>query len=110
MVRRFLPNKVCWLHRRSRTTGLLQQQLHNLLTVYVYLQDHQSRYLGTLLSMVEAFAKDNNTDRCCSFLLAARSAGIQAATNISVKAAWYPNAVPVYGAVAVLCSYYFPAL
>ncbi|RBO84066.1 efflux RND transporter permease subunit [Marinomonas aquiplantarum] len=73
----------------------------NLLTIYTYLEDHKADTLSRIVSHVEQFAAQNNTDDV-QFLLAAGSAGIQAATNITVKEAWYNMLFLVYGAVIIL--------
>jgi predicted RND superfamily exporter protein len=51
---------------------------------------------------IEAFAKANDSDEA-KFLLAAGSAGIEAATNIVVRDAWRQMLLLVYGAVVLLC-------
>jgi hypothetical protein len=51
---------------------------------------------------VEAFARDND-GASGRFLLAAGSAGIEAATNIVVRDAWRQMLFLVYGAVVLLC-------
>ncbi|ADZ91462.1 efflux RND transporter permease subunit [Marinomonas mediterranea] len=73
----------------------------NLLTIYTYLEDHKADTLSRIVSHVEEFAAQNNTEDV-QFLLAAGSAGIQAATNITVKEAWYDMLFLVYGAVIIL--------
>jgi len=55
-----------------------------------------------VVNHVEAFARLNDTAET-KFLLAAGSAGIDAATNIVVKDAWRTMLVMVYGAVVLLC-------
>jgi len=72
-----------------------------LLTLYVYLKDHKADTLTRLVNTVEAFAADNDT-KDVKFLLAAGSAGIEAATNIVVKEAWHQMLQLVYGAVIIL--------
>ncbi|MES2944497.1 MAG: MMPL family transporter [Pseudomonadota bacterium] len=73
-----------------------------LLTVYVYLRDHKADTLTRVVEHVEAFARDNNGPDS-EFLLAAGSAGIEAATNRVVKSAWRQMLFLVYGAVVLLC-------
>ena len=73
-----------------------------LLTMYVYLQDHRADTLARVVAHVQGFAAANNTADI-QFLLAAGSAGIEAATNIVVKRAWYEMLFLVYGAVTLLC-------
>jgi predicted RND superfamily exporter protein len=72
-----------------------------LLTLYVYLRDHKAATLSRVVNHVEAFASANNT-KDVQFLLAAGSAGIEAATNIVVKDAWRKMLFLVYGAVVLL--------
>jgi predicted RND superfamily exporter protein len=74
----------------------------SLLTVYVYLRDHKAQTLARVVEHVQAFAAQNDSDDG-RFLLAAGSAGIEAATNIVVKDAWRLMLWLVYGAVALLC-------
>lgn len=79
----------------------LYNETCGLLTVYVYLKDHRADTLSRMVSHIEAFAAANNTPEI-QFLQAAGSAGIEAATNIVVKRAWYEILLLVYGAVIVL--------
>ncbi|RDK06286.1 efflux RND transporter permease subunit [Cupriavidus lacunae] len=72
-----------------------------LLTLYVFLRDHKADTLTRVVEHVEAFARENNTQDV-QFLLAAGTAGIEAATNIAVKEAWRKMLYLVYGAVVVL--------
>ena len=72
-----------------------------LLTVYVYLRDHKAQTLTRVVDHVQAFAAKNDTAEV-KFLLAAGSAGIEAATNIVVKDAWRKMLWLVYGAVVLL--------
>jgi uncharacterized protein len=58
--------------------------------------------LQRVVGYVEGFAAANDTADV-KFLLAAGSAGIEAATNIAVKQAWHQMLLLVYGAVVVLC-------
>ncbi|MCG7201482.1 MMPL family transporter [Marinobacter pelagius] len=74
----------------------------SLLTLYVYLSDHEAETLNRVVDHVQAFAQANNTDDV-KFLLAAGTAGIEAATNIVVGDAWDKMTLLVYGAVFLLC-------
>jgi predicted RND superfamily exporter protein len=98
----FLPNQ----DMLNTVTASAPRGLYNdacgLLTVYVYLRDHKADTLTRVVDHVEAFAQVNNT-AATSFMLAAGSAGIEAATNIVVKEAWRTMLVMVYGAVVLLC-------
>ena len=98
----FLPNQ----DMLNTVTASAPRGLYNdacgLLTVYVYLRDHKADTLARVVEHVEAFAQANNTADT-QFLLAAGSAGIEAATNIVVKDAWRTMLLMVYGAVVLLC-------
>ena len=98
----FLPNQ----EMLNTVTGGAPRGLYNdacgLLTVYVYLRDHKADTLKRVVDHVEAFARQNDTADA-HFLLAAGSAGIEAATNIVVKNAWWQMLFMVYGAVVLLC-------
>jgi hypothetical protein len=87
-------------------TGNAPRGLYNdacsLLTLYVYLADHRAETLARVVDAVETFARTNDTADV-KFLLAAGSAGIEAATNIVVTQAWHTMLWLVYGAVVVLC-------
>ena len=70
--------------------------------VIAYLSDHKAETLDRVLTVAEDFVKKHSTkDR--QFLLAAGSSGIEAATNIVVKAANRTMLLYVYGAVIILC-------
>ena len=74
----------------------------SLLTLYAYLADHKADTLTSVVNTVEAFARENNTDKA-TFLMAAGSAGIAAATNIVVEVANRRMLYLVYSAVILLC-------
>ncbi|QJP09983.1 efflux RND transporter permease subunit [Pseudomonas multiresinivorans] len=74
----------------------------SLLTLYAYLKDHKADTLTRVVESVEGFATANDTEHA-KFLLAAGSAGIEAATNIVVKQANRDMLWWVYGAVILLC-------
>jgi predicted RND superfamily exporter protein len=97
----FLPNQ----DMLNTVTAGAPRGLYNdscgLLTLYVYLRDHKADTLSRVVTHIETFAKDNDTADV-KFLLAAGSAGIEAATNIVVKDAWRQMLFLVYGAVVVL--------
>ena len=73
----------------------------SLLTLYVYLRDHKADTLSSVTQLVRAFAEKND-GADARFLLAAGTAGIEAATNIVVSQAWRKMLWLVYGAVGVL--------
>ncbi len=98
----FLPNQSMLNTVTAGAPRGLYNDSCNLLTVYVYLRDHKAETLTRVVSHVEAFAADNNS-KDTQFLLAAGSAGIEAATNIVVHQAWRTMLFLVYGAVIVLC-------
>jgi uncharacterized protein len=72
-----------------------------LLTLYVYLRDHKAETLQRVVGHVERYAQVHNTADV-QFLLAAGSAGIEAATNIVVQQAWRTMLWLVYAAVLLL--------
>ena len=74
----------------------------SLLTLYAYLKDHKADTLNNVVENVEGFSRNNNSGDA-TFLLAAGSAGIEAATNIVVKQANHDMLWWVYGAVILLC-------
>jgi predicted RND superfamily exporter protein len=70
--------------------------------VIAYLADHKAETLDRVVAAAVDFA-EHHTDEDRAFLLAAGSAGIEAATNIVVRKAWIEMLVYVYLAVIVLC-------
>ena len=76
----------------DRSTGALM----------AFLTDHKAETLERVVQVTEAFARTHNRDDV-EFLLAAGSAGIDAATNIVVKQATYWMLLLVYLAVGLLC-------
>ncbi|WP_051378701.1 efflux RND transporter permease subunit [Derxia gummosa] len=89
----------------NMVTGNAPRGLYNetcsLLTVSAFLSDHKAATLDGLVGSVEGFAADNDGDGA-RFLLAAGSAGVEAATNIVVREAWHTMLGLVYAAVIVL--------
>ena len=78
-----------------------------------YLADHKADTLKRVLQVSEAFAAEHNSpsaDGGPSFLLAAGSAGIEAATNIEVERGIVLMYLAVYGATALLCLLTFRSL
>jgi predicted RND superfamily exporter protein len=74
----------------------------SVMPVIAYLTDHKSETLDRVVKVAEQFAQEHSTpDR--QFLLAAGSAGIEAATNIVVGQANRTMLLYVYGAVILLC-------
>lgn len=97
----FLPNQDMLNTVTAGAPRGLYNESCSLLTLYVYLRDHKADTLARVVDHVEAFAKSNDTADV-KFLLAAGSAGIEAATNIVVKDAWRTMLLLVYGAVVLL--------
>ncbi|MDD2047773.1 efflux RND transporter permease subunit [Pseudomonas putida] len=74
----------------------------SLMPVIAYLKDHKADTLDEVVAVAERFAQANSSeDR--QFLLAAGSAGIEAATNIVVRDANRTMLLLVYLAVTVFC-------
>jgi predicted RND superfamily exporter protein len=70
--------------------------------VIANLKDHKAETLDEVLSAVERFAKEHDTDEL-KFLPVAGSAGIEAVTNIVVEKANRQMLICVYAAVILLC-------
>lgn len=72
-----------------------------------YLSDHKADTLNRVLKVTEDFSAQNdspaNAAQPVQFLLAAGSAGIEAATNIEVEKGIITMYLAVYGATALLC-------
>ncbi|MDQ0123463.1 putative RND superfamily exporter protein [Pseudomonas lini] len=74
----------------------------SLMPVIAFLKDHKAETLDAVVAIADQFARDNSSeDR--QFLLAAGSAGIEAATNIVVREANRTMLLYVYGAVTLFC-------
>jgi uncharacterized protein len=97
----FLPNQDMLNTVTAGAPRGLYNDACSLLTLYVFLRDHKAGTLTRVVEHVEAFAAANDTADV-KFLLAAGSAGIEAATNIVVKDAWRTMLLLVYAAVALL--------
>ena len=94
------------LNFAGQQTSVNNPDLFNLdcsvMPVIAYLSDHKAETLDRVLAAVQAFAAQHDTkDRV--FLLAAGTAGIEAATNIVVAQANRTMLLYVYAAVIVLC-------
>ena len=98
----FIPNQGMLNTVAAGAPRELSNQACSLLTLYVYLRDHKAETLARVVGHVEAFARNNDTPQV-KFMLAAGSAGIEAATNIVLKEAWRQMLYLVYGAVLLLC-------
>ena len=97
-----IPNEDVLNGVQNRAPRELFNQACNMLTLYVYLKDHKAETLTRVVAAVETYAAANNTPET-HFMLAAGSAGIEAATNIVVKKATHEMMFWVYGAVIILC-------
>ncbi|MGM9490326.1 efflux RND transporter permease subunit [Ideonella sp. YS5] len=97
----FLPNQDMLNTVTAGAPRGLYNDACSLLTLYVYLRDHKAQTLTRVVDHIEAFARANDTADV-KFMLAAGSAGIEAATNIVVKDAWRTMLLLVYGAVVLL--------
>jgi uncharacterized protein len=97
----FLPNQDMLNTVTAGAPRGLYNDACSLLTQYVYLRDHKAGTLSKVIEHVEDFARANDTADV-KFLLAAGSAGIEAATNIVVRQAWRTMLLLVYGAVVLL--------
>ncbi len=74
----------------------------SVMPVIAYLSDHRAETLDRVVAAGSEFAAAHSTPER-QFLLAAGSAGIEAATNIVVRKAWVQMLGLVYLAVTVLC-------
>ncbi len=74
----------------------------SMMPVIAYLKDHKAQTLDDVVAIADRFARENSSpDR--QFLLAAGSAGIEAATNIVVREANRTMLLFVYLAVTLFC-------
>jgi predicted RND superfamily exporter protein len=80
----------------------LSNKKGSLSPILVYLNDHKAETLTQVVSTVEAFAAENNSEKR-EFLLAAGNAGIEAATNIEIEKAQLLMTVLVYSVVFLVC-------
>jgi hypothetical protein len=74
----------------------------SLMPVIAYLTDHRAETLDSVVDVASRFAAEHSTPER-QFLLAAGSAGIEAATNIVVREANRTMLLYVYAAVIALC-------
>jgi predicted RND superfamily exporter protein len=74
----------------------------SVMPVIAYLSDHRAETLDRVVASSAEFATLHSTPER-QFLLAAGSAGIEAATNIVVRKAWVQMLLLVYAAVIALC-------
>jgi predicted RND superfamily exporter protein len=97
-----IPNQSMLNSITTRAPRDLFSEDCDLLSIFVFLEDHKAETLTRVVDAVEEFAAENNTEKL-KFLLAAGSAGIEAATNIVVKKAMNEMLFYVYGVVIILC-------
>ncbi|QKE63513.1 RND family transporter [Aquipseudomonas campi] len=74
----------------------------SLMPVIAFLKDHKAETLDGVVAIADKFARENSTEER-QFLLAAGSAGIEAATNIVVREANRTMLIYVYSAVIIFC-------
>ena len=75
----------------------------SVMPVIAYLSDHRAETLDRVVAGRRRLRRRRTARRDRQFLLAAGSAGIEAATNIVVRKAWVQMLLLVYAAVIVLC-------
>ncbi|MES2264647.1 MAG: MMPL family transporter [Pseudomonadota bacterium] len=94
------------LNYAARTASVSNPDLFNnecsVMPVVAYLADHKAETLDRVVNAAQTFAHEHGTPQR-QFLLAAGSAGIEAATNIVVKQANVTMLLYVYAAVILLC-------
>ncbi|HSV70739.1 MAG TPA: MMPL family transporter [Methylibium sp.] len=104
----------------SDNQGLIDAQISNalswnsefinpacsLIPVLAFLTDHKAETLERVVQAASRFAEQHDTAER-KFLLAAGSAGVDAATNIVVRQANHLMLLYVYGAVILLCAITF---
>jgi predicted RND superfamily exporter protein len=74
----------------------------SVMPVIAFLKDHKAQTLDAVVAIADKFARENSTDNR-QFLLAAGTAGIEAATNIVVREANHTMLLYVYAAVTLFC-------
>lgn len=97
-----IPNEGALGAVQTRAPRELFNQGCSLLSLYVYLADHKAATLARVVAESEAFIAQQSLPEV-KFMLAAGSAGIEAATNIVVEKAMHEMLYWVYGAVILLC-------
>jgi predicted RND superfamily exporter protein len=102
-----VPNDSALGGVQTRAPRELFNQGCSFLSLYVYLKDHKAETLARVVGEVETFIAEREkvagAKEQARFMLAAGSAGIDAATNIVVAKAMREMLLWVYGAVLVLC-------
>jgi predicted RND superfamily exporter protein len=74
----------------------------SMMPVIAFLKDHKAQTLDAVVAIADKFAKEHSTEER-QFLLAAGTAGIEAATNIVVREANHTMLLYVYAAVTLFC-------
>ena len=97
-----IPNEGALGAVQTRAPRELFNQGCSLLSLYVYLADHKAATLARVVAESEAFIAQQSLPEV-KFMLAAGSAGIEAAANIVVEKAMQQMLYWVYGAVILLC-------
>nr|WP_024310237.1 MMPL family transporter [Pseudomonas sp. P818] len=97
-----IPNEGALGAVQTRAPRELFNQGCSLLSLYVYLADHKAATLARVVAESEAFIAQQSLPEV-KLMLAAGSAGIEAATNIVVEKAMQQMLYWVYGAVILLC-------
>ncbi len=97
-----VPNEGALGAVQTRAPRELFNQGCSLLSLYVYLADHKADTLSRVVDTSEVFIAEQQLPDV-KFMLAAGSAGIEAATNIVVEKAMQDMLYWVYGAVILLC-------
>ncbi|MFO1268244.1 MAG: MMPL family transporter [Rubrivivax sp.] len=94
------------LNYGAQQAGVNNPDLFNtdcsVMPVIAYLADHRAETLDRVVAAAGEFAAAHSGPER-QFLLAAGSAGIEAATNIVVRKAWVQMLLMVYAAVIILC-------
>jgi predicted RND superfamily exporter protein len=94
------------LNYAARTASTSNPEMFNnecsVMPMIAYLADHKAETLDRVVKAADQFAKEHSTPER-QFLLAAGSAGIEAATNIVVRQANTTMLLYVYAAVIALC-------
>ncbi|WP_321812249.1 MULTISPECIES: efflux RND transporter permease subunit [unclassified Burkholderia] len=101
-----VPNQALLNTIDARGPRDVMNETCNTLTVLAYLRDHKATTLAKAVSVAQEFA-DQNDSNSARFLLAAGTAGFDAATNIVVEKANREMLLWVYAAVIALCLFTF---
>lgn len=86
----------------SRAPSSLRNTDCSMAPVILFLDDHKAATLARVVSAVESFAAEHDSD-LVRFEMAAGNAGVEAATNIVIAEAQTQMLLWVYGVVILLC-------